>query len=444
MPEGHFAGLREYTDDTARQPDFEVIRRRAGRVRRRRRNAVASVVAGLTAAVVVATGLTTGPGDGGQPAATPTPTPSADANAGWPRWTQVVAARSDELYALYERCRTCDAELHVSADGGRTWSRRTVPPSPTVSGDPDARPGGMIDALAPGVLVWLDPSTVAMTISEPAGSASGGPTGRPLTVDIPPPAERYWITRDGGRSWARPGVDEQPVNNAPAGTRVVDCGAVKVETPCRLYAVDPATGRFAPLANQPTGIRYTQGWLGYQTDVPVDGRLWVPGLDPVTRKPAVAASPDGGRTWTTHVFTDGVPADESSGFVATMYLPTIAAGAGATAYVLTYKAGRHDPYRTTDGGATWERLPGGPIAEVPDAGYVTADGAHVVKNGSDFRAFRPGAAGYTPATLAGYPADLRRLTQVTSQQATGRYVVTSGEILSVSDDGWTWRRIGAP
>jgi photosystem II stability/assembly factor-like uncharacterized protein len=444
MPEGHFAGLREYTDDTARQPDFEVIRRRAGRVRRRRRNAAASVVAGLTAAVVVAVGLTTGPGDGQQSAATPTPTPSADMNAGWPRWTDVVAAKADELYAVYERCRSCDPELHVSADAGRTWSRRTLPRSPNP--DVTARPGGFLDAVAPGVLVWGE----LLTMTAPGSGATGAADAYESFKSAygrrsVPPGERFWVTRDGGRSWQRPGVDQQPVDAVPAGTRVVDCGMVRDETPCRLYAVNRETGRFAPLAHQPTGFRYEQGWLGYQNDVPVSGRLWVPGWDPASGRPAVAASPDGGRTWTTRVFTDGVPADDTLQFVPTMYLPTIAAGDGATAYVLTYRADlKHDPYRTTDGGATWERVPGGPIPEVPDAGYVTADGAHVVKNGSDFRAFRPGAGGYAPVTLSGYPADLRRLTQVTSQQATGRYVVTSGEVLSVSDDGWTWRTVRMP
>ncbi|GIJ60235.1 WD40/YVTN/BNR-like repeat-containing protein [Virgisporangium aurantiacum] len=444
MPEGHFAGLREYTDDAARQPDFEVIRRRAGRVRRRRRNAAASVVAGLTAAVVAAVGLTTGPGDGQQPAATPTPTPSVDMNAGWPRWTDVVAAKADELYAVSERCRTCGPELHVSADAGRTWSRRAVPPSTTPGAD--IRPSGFLDAVAPGVLLWSDRLIVTIPESGATGAVDAYESfksaydGRTVS-----PEQRFWITRDGGRSWQRPGVDEQPVDAVPAGTRVVDCGMVKEETPCRLYAVNPETGRFAPLANQPTGVRYAQGWLGHQVDVPVSGRLWVPGLDPASNKPAIAASPDGGRTWTTHVFTDGVPAQDTLRFVATMYLPAVAAGDGATAYVLTYRTDlKHDAYRTTDGGVTWERVPGGPIPEVPDAGYVTADGAHVVKNGSDFRVFRPGAGGYAPVTLSGYPADVRRLTQVTSQQATGRYVVTSGEVLSVSDDGWTWRTVDMP
>jgi hypothetical protein len=88
-------------------------------------------------------------------------------------------------------------------------------------------------------------------------------------------------------------------------------------------------------------------------------------------------------------------------------------------------------------------VPGGAVDEVPDAGFVTADGAHVVKTGREFRASRDGG-GYERVTLSGYPADLRQLTKVTSQRATGRYLVHSMSRLYVSDDGWTWREVDVP
>jgi hypothetical protein len=172
--------------------------------------------------------------------------------------------------------------------------------------------------------------------------------------------------------------------------------------------------------------------------------LWVPGLDPATRKPAVASSPDGGRTWRTHVFTGGVAAVATDGLIPTMYLPAVTAGTGETAYALTYREdGRLDPYRSTDGGVTWRPSTGGAVPEAPDAGFVTADGAHVIKTGDEFRASRAGG-GYERATLPGYPAELRRLTQVTSQQAAGRYLVFSLALLFISDDGWTWRQVSLP
>jgi hypothetical protein len=256
--------------------------------------------------------------------------------------------------------------------------------------------------------------------------------------------ERTWITVDGGRTWRRAEVDPDPVAAVPPGTRPVDCGLVGESSPCRIYAVDPATGRFAPLATQPSGITYETYWMAYQTDVPLGDHLWVPGLDPATHKPAVASSSDGGRTWRTHVFTDGVPAVVDDGFIATMYLPTVAAGADGTAYALTYREDdRQDPYRTTDGGATWRPVPGGAADVAMDEGFVTADGAHVINTGREVLASRDGG-GYESVTLPGYPADLLPLPYITSQPAAGRYLAFSQSPLYLSDDGWTWRPVDVP
>jgi photosystem II stability/assembly factor-like uncharacterized protein len=170
----------------------------------------------------------------------------------------------------------------------------------------------------------------------------------------------------------------------------------------------------------------------------------VPGLDPGTQRPALASSSDGGRTWRTHVFTGGVPAVTDLGSIATMYLPTVAAGPDGRAYALTYRKDQKlDPYRTTDGGATWRPVPGGTLGWVPDPGFVTADGSHVVKTGSTFAASHGGNK-YQPVTLPGYPADLRRQTEITWQPAAGRYLVFSLSDLYLSEDGWTWRQVDVP
>jgi photosystem II stability/assembly factor-like uncharacterized protein len=437
MPEGHFARLREYADDAARQPDFDTIRRRAVQVRKRRRNAASTVVAGVTAAVVAAVGLSVGPREGGEPVASPSASASWDENAGWPRWIDIEAAGPDELYAVFERCRTCGPEFYVSTDAGRAWQRRTVPPA---EGDAKTRLAALV-SVAPGVLVWTQ-AVLLIVGTDPSGEPSGpGSTA----IYSPGTSQTTWITLDGGKTWKRPEISEQPVDAVSPGTRPVDCGALAQNEPCLLYAVDASTGRLSPLATQPTLITYTSGWLRFQTDVPIGGQLWIPGLDPATKKPAVAASSDGGRTWKTHAFADGVAADPTQGgLTPTMYLPTVAADTGGTAYAMLYRDDHsQSPYRTTDGGATWQPVAGGPLPEVPDAGYLTADGAHVVKNGEDFVASRNGGR-YGPVTLSGYPLELRKLTQVTSQKAAGRYVVTSGDVCYISDDGWAWRKVRMP
>jgi hypothetical protein len=434
MPDEHFARLREYADDTARQPDFDTIRRRAVRVRRRRRHTASSVLAGVTALVVAALGLSVAPSDGDQTAyPAPSTTPSAGLNAAWPRFTAIVATGADQLFAVYERCRTCESRLHVSADAGRTWERRAVPPPP--AGGTATNRIILLIGVAPDVLVWAESTALSLDELFPSQGSSSPPAR-------PPAIERNWITLDGGRTWRRPTLAGQPVDAVPAGTRPVDCSSVREEQPCRLYAVDPATGRFAPLANQPPGLD-DPGRSRGRTNVPVGGHLWVPGFDPATRHPAVASSVDGGRTWTTFVFSGWMAAVESQGAGTGMYLPTVAAGTGTTAIALLHSdGGRVVPYRTTDGGKTWQPVPGGALTEVPDAGFVAADGAHVVRNGRAFRASRDGGR-YEPVTLAGYSDELL-VDQGPTLEAVGRYVATTGEVVCVSDDGRTWRRVEAP
>jgi hypothetical protein len=439
MREPQFDGLRSYADNALRQPEFAGIQQRARRVRRRR--AVASSAA-VVAAVLVATGFgyaAVAGADRGVPVAVPTPTAGDD---GWPRMTDVVATGPKDFYGVYERCRDCAAELYASPDAGVTWQRRAVPPAPDDAGLPRTP---SIVAVGPGVLAWQDARVLRLEdlqSASPTAPAAGASPTTPAAGDRSPKAnDRLWITVDGGRTWRRAAVDSKPVAAVPPGTRPVDCSLVGQSAPCRIYAVNPVNGRFAPLADQPSGITFEAGWTG-QANVPIGARLWVSGLDPATRKPALATSSDGGRTWHTHVFTDGVPAVADHGLIATMYLPTVAAGTNGTAYAMTYRKDlKLNPYRTTDGGTTWRA--GAAVPEAPDAGFVTADGAHVIKTGQQFLASRDGGR-YERVTLPGYPADLRQLTQVTSQQAAGRYLVFSLSRVFISDDGWTWRQVDLP
>ncbi|RSM51496.1 hypothetical protein DMB66_41780 [Actinoplanes sp. ATCC 53533] len=430
-----FEELRAYADDAVRQPGFADIRRRARRVRRRR---TAASSAAAAVAVLVVTGLgyvaTTG-SRGGSPVAVPTPATSA-ADTGWPRVTSVAATGSKDLYAVVERCRECGPQLYASPDAGATWQRRPVPPAPDTSDTSGDVRTALIVELGNGILAWKERRSIKLEDlrTSPSGTTDGGRG--------PSANQGLWITVDGGRTWRRAAIDPEPVAAVLPGTRPVDCGLLGPASPCRIYAVNPVSGRFAPLADQPPGITVESGWAG-QTSVPLSAGLWVPGLDPATRKPAVAASSDGGRTWRTRVFTDGVAAEAHDGMIATMYLPTVAAGPNGTAYVLTYRADlRKDTHRTTDGGASW--VSGDSVPEVPDAGFVTADGGHVVNTGQGFLADRDGGGGYAAVTLPGFPAELRRQVPIVSHPAAGRYLLALSPGLLLSDDGWKWRRVDTP
>ncbi|GIE95007.1 sialidase family protein [Paractinoplanes rishiriensis] len=460
MREPNFESLAAYVEGAVRQPEFAVIRQRATKVNRRRAflSSAAALVIALTA-----TSIGYAAADGGPPEVDPMPAPteSPDPPGLWPRVGQVVATGSGTLYAAVEPCRRCATELHASDDDGATWQARPVPPK--ANGITDSERFASMMSLGPDTIAWRDVQTMT-DFQELFGSpaVAGGDTPGPGEQTSGPgeqtsgPGEQtsgtgkprtggFYTSVDGGRSW-RQAVVDPPVAATPPGGRVFGCSVIIEESPCRIYAVDPGTGHFAPLATQPAGILIESHWPG-MTDVPLGGRLWVPGLDPATRKPAVATSADGGRTWKTHVFTAGVPAVSSGSFTAAMYLPFIAANNGKVAYALLYRdeAGRRTPYRTTDGGATWRPVSGGPLPDGTEQGFVTTDGAHVTRTGTTFRVARPGA-GYRTEKLPGYPAEMLdpNESRVPSQQAAGHYLVNNNTHAYLSGNGWSWKRADLP
>lgn len=390
MRESDFDGLRAEVGAAVRQPDFATVRGRARRVRRRRTVASASLAAVLALAGL-GVAVRGAPEEGhAVPAAAP------DAGAVWPRMTSAAADGTD-LYGLLVRCATCPPEFYASSDDGASWERRTVPSSDS---------GAVLTSLAPETVAWQELST----------------------------PRRLWITGDGGRTWGRAAVDSTPADAVPVGTRPVDCDHLRALPTCVVAVFDPVTGRFAPLAAQPTGISVQSRWTSDVT-APAGGHLWVPGLEPVTNRPAVAVSADAGRTWRTHVFTGSDVA--VTGLA--MHVPQVAAGAGGTAYVQTYRAGdRSDTYFTVDGGTTWRAgatVPGAVLAD----GFVTADGLHVVSTSTGPFGGR-GAEPYAPLVLPGYPADPVQPGPV----AAGRYLVTSETGPFLSEDGRTWRQHRLP
>ena len=402
------AELSAYASDAVFQPDFGVIRGRARRLRLRRR-----LLATGAAVLLVVAGFLAYAENRTHREVLPTVT-AVDV-------TGVVATGTKDLYGVRKQCQYCAVEFYASADGGVTWRRRTSPPAPKLDGLPRE---AVLIPLGRNALLWREGNY-------PTQVKPGGETEEP--ADIPDMLDhRLWLSLDGGRTWRRPTVSTSPVASVADGFRAVDCILIGRNRPCPIYAVDPSSGIIAPLATQPPGITITSQW-SFRTSVPLGGVLWVPGLDPATRKPAVASSTDGGRTWHTTVFTAGVA--DHGGYV--KYLPRLAAGGDGLAYVVTYRAeGQMTPYRTTDAGLTWTPLP--PVSEIWDTGYVTSDGAHVVRTGAGFRSSRGGGA-YTPVTLAGYPPILP---QQVAHDAPGRYLVSPGERYWTSDDGWGWRPLG--
>ncbi|MEV6348338.1 hypothetical protein [Actinoplanes sp. NPDC051851] len=432
MLESQFDRLRSEVGDAVRQPDFGTVRSRAGAIRRRR--AVTSAAAVLAVVLGAAGAGYAGPGAPDEPGlADVAPVVTASPGEVWFPSTSVTNAGSS-LFRVFERCRECDAELWVSSDGGGSWERGATPPAPSDAAGPRT---ATLLALAPGLVLWQEHRT--LTVAEVQAMASSG-AGSP--VDLP------WITRDGGVSWQRVVVGTEPVAAVPSGVRPVDCAVVAVPT-CAIGVIDPVTGRFAPLAVQPAGITVQQRWAAL-VNVPLGGGLWVPGRDPVTNRPAVATSADAGRTWHTQVFTGAVPAVlGSDGTAAAYYLPKVAAGPGGAAYVLTFRAdGVVDVHYTADGGSTWRD--GATVGDPQgSAGFVTADGAHVVIADTGLVAAR-GTGRYAPVALPGYPVAAGGypvdpgLVQVAAGKAAVPYLVDSDDGPYVSGDGRTWRLVRLP
>jgi hypothetical protein len=424
-------GLREDVESAARQPDFAVVRGRARRMVRRHRAASAGAVLSVT---LVAAGMgyaVTGvPGSGEATGPTapatapvtadttaPAPSPRGGVGEGRPRVIGVTAGDADHLYVVVHTCRECDPELRASADGGRTWQSRRVPPA--VTGIGGVGSALSLTAHGPDALSWVATPTV-------------------------------WVSSDGARTWRRAALSADPVDAVGGNAGLFGCLPGDGLARCRPSIVDVVRGRVAPLANGPAGFQAAilQSAL---VNGPAGQRLWLSGLDPTSRKPAVATSGDGGRTWSTHVFAAGVPAEESHGGgpVAAKFLPTLAATAGGTAYALILRDDAHqDAYRTTDGGRTWRSVPGAGAFGTSYWSYATADGRHVVvvmnkRHGADLWVSESGRA-YRRAVLPGYPTAPGDPGLTPVHPVEGRYVEWTDRHLYLSEDGWRWRSVPLP
>jgi hypothetical protein len=385
-------------EDAARQPGFDTVQRRARRLRLRRRigtGAVAAVLLVLAAAGAVAVHR-------------PDPaTPPTDVPGSVPRLRWAGAADADHLYALVADCLDCPQYLFGSADGGRTWDQR--------GGSRPMSVGPGLTVVGPDILIDLGPSSIARAV-------------------VPQ------VSVDGGRTWRTLEIATTPVDAVPAGTSPIHCAVVVGPEPCSVYAVDPGTGRIAPLRTQPPVRRPVPA------AVPATAGLWVQGLDQDSGRPATAVSHDGGRTWTGAVFdAEPVPPGLPGEQVAGMYLPTVATADGTVAYALFAGLPDQSPrvYRSGDAGRNWQRVDNGNPVPAPLAGpasVVLADGTHVVVTiagtGFQYQASPDGVA-YRPVELTGLPP-----TDVVPRAVTERfYLGRDGDALYTSADGRAWHRV---
>ncbi|MEO3816313.1 hypothetical protein [Plantactinospora sp. B24E8] len=419
-------GIREMFEDAAEQPPptrllaDEVYG--AGRRRWRRRRAVlaggGAAVATSLALVIAALVL---PGGAGTPVAgDPSPGTTAAGDRGVLPGDGIVqwvgAADVRHSYAALstcsperQPCRKTVWQLVGSDDGGRNWTVRGAP----------------VDVAA---LAVVGPDVLIAETLNPA--TPGAPT--------------LMSSRDGGRSWQAPQAGPE-VSTAPPGHPVLcrpvpgtdsQSSVAPALRSCGLYAFDPASNRLSPLANRPSLV------LGNLLVVPgASGRLWAPGLDQATGRPAVAISGDGGRTWSSHVFTDG-PACGTDGCVA----PKVTPGPGTDGYAVISTFSEQAVHRYT-AATGWRRATGVdalPLADSDLGSFVTADGSHVLYQGSGrdgsgggyrFWAARGGVSGYRPVELDGLPS----LADPVGRTVDGLYYARDPATgIHGSTDGWHW------
>jgi hypothetical protein len=308
--------------------------------RRRRTTAVArlgtaaALGVSLVAALVV-TAPTRGPDEAVEPdRADPPATVQLRAIGGYDE---------QRLYAIVLPCANwdCDPELRTTSDGGRSWTTR----------------GTIADVNLPGT-PWEIHVSRSGAIGVFGYRADGA---RVLSTSI-----------DRGRSFAQVTPDG-PVD-AAARDALVTCAYEPSTDRCAVQVNDLDAGTAGPLAGQPTLVVLNVRRAP-------DGTIWALGRDDGAKRPAIARSTDGGRTWTTHVFADA---------------PELTAGHrllngratavdGTVVVELTYALlADPDPhhnvaYRLRDG--AWQRLDTGVFdgRAMVGASYVEPDGTLVLQ-----------------------------------------------------------------
>jgi photosystem II stability/assembly factor-like uncharacterized protein len=404
MAELDFNGLRAEVEAATMLPDFGQVARRARRARRRSRLATISTVLAVLAMLAPAGVITareravTKTGPISHPdLATPMPiglqTPAVSPTPSTALQSTIVAAGGANLknvYALVDVCTPDSCNLQLSMI--------QINPGPGVGPD-------RIGLLRDKSTQWL------------TGFRLEALSDTSLVVSAQPPG--------GSRRYLRINTGKVADATTDAQARTGDAIA-RIDNSGELWAMGKS-GQLSSLTQQPPVRQPTVAPVA-----PSKG-MWVTGTDPASGQLAVAASQDGGRTW--HSAGLGLAADSGP--------PVLASYDGRTAYLLVHTVDRQFALlRTTDSGASWQRLSTG--LPWPPADNANGYGLVVRPDGSLL------------AWLQGRP------TVVYAQSTDGGHTFNNvmgpgGPVIAVSDgyvslgsspklsrDGLTWADAGLP
>lgn len=375
-------GLRDELTAAIPLPDLERV---AGHARNRRRLQLVAI-----AVVVVAVAVTVPLLRASRSAPPATP---LDA-----RNTSYVLdfADHDHGYALTRTCppgaSSCVFALHRSADGGRTWTPRTLPPAL----DPET---GYTSA----TMYVLGPDAVA--IDRPKGHDS----------------ERVYTT-DGGRSWHRQQQPRQGDTSAPLAdgalftSRCAEQPYSKTGHCPDVGTIDPKTGQFVSTPTQPPlALYYRLGPSPLR-----NGGYWVVGAT-ATGEAAVAITEDGGRTWSVGILP---PADMWGGDLRDLEV--------ASSDGVLYAATGGDLWTSTDDGRSWLLVPENP-SERELHGFsplmAGADGSVLVAGESESWRSTDRGRTFVKAGRGHFGVKWTR----------GGYLSFHSDQFALSDDGLNWR-----
>lgn len=330
-------GLRDELNAAIPLPDFEHV---TGRVRARRRLQLGAIAAVVVVAVAVPLLRAT-------QSAPPATTNAADT-------TYVLDfADPDHGYALARTCTPgvsgCAFTLYRTADGGRTWAPRHLPPA-------------------------LDPKTGYF-------AATMYVLG-PDAVAIDQPARDHldrMTSSDGGRTWQRsrqPGGGSESAPLPRGALMTSRCGVPVVRTNrcLEIGTIEPATGRFVRTPTQPPLVPMQFGPAATPS-----GAYWVVGQNATTDRYEIAVTADGGGTWSV--------SDLSASWSAGPPDWSVVENDGVM-YVLADSR----VWTSTDDGRTWtfasarSGVAGSPIA-ARDGSLLVSDGASTWKSTDRGRTF---------------------------------------------------------